>query len=274
MMIHTPALPLEPRAPNAEGVTLVRTQQPPFANKLITAMATLSLFLTLSGCDRPAKAPTPATTVAPQGEVLVTAGDSLTAGFGVAEGENYPAQLTQRLQAAGLEWRVINAGSSGETSSGLLSRLEWLMTLKPAIVILETGANDGLRGVEPALTKANILKIIRHLQGRGVTVILTGMRMLENLGPAYTAAFNRIYPELAQQTGVLFVPFILEGVAANPALNLEDGIHPNGAGYGIVVDTLYPVVMAAMVQHRGNNPSPGPTPTLPGAPETPLNLKE
>jgi acyl-CoA thioesterase-1 len=169
---------------------------------------------------------------------------------------------------------VINAGSSGETSSGLLSRLEWLMTMHPAIVILETGANDGLRGVAPALTKANILKIIHHLQGRGVTVILTGMRMLENLGPAYTEAFNRIYPELAQETGVLFVPFILEGVAANPTLNLEDGIHPNRAGYRVVVDTLYPVVMEAMARHRQNQPSPGPGPTPTGAPAATLNPKE
>jgi acyl-CoA thioesterase-1 len=234
---------------SAQIETNVATRPKPHrTSKLVTAMTTLSLLAALLGCDRPAEPPPPAATVAPTGPVLVAAGDSLTAGFGVADEDNFPSQLARRLQEAGLAWQVINAGASGETSSGLLSRLEWLMTMKPAIVILETGANDGLRGVDPALTKANIREIIRYLQGRGVTTILTGMRMLENLGPAYTAAFDRIYPELARETGVLFVPFILEGVAANPALNLEDGIHPNREGYRLVVDTLYPVVTGAMAQ--------------------------
>lgn len=229
-------------------------------------MTMLSMLLSLAGCDRPAETPPPATSTAPTGPVLLAAGDSLTAGFGVADDESYPAQLGRRLEAAGLHWQVINAGSSGETSSGLLARLEWLLTLKPEIIILETGANDGLRGVDPALTKANILKIIRQLQGHGITIILTGMRMLENLGPQYTEAFNRIYPELAQETGVLFVPFFLEGVAANPALNLEDGIHPNGRGYRIVVDTLYPVVLEAMARHRQRTPPPAAGPTATGTP--------
>ena len=183
-------------------------------------------------------------------EVIVAAGDSLTAGFGVAEEESYPAQLEKRLQAAGLGYRVINAGASGETSSGLLSRLNWLLTLNPAIVILGTGANDGLRGIDPALTKSNIREIIRLLKGKKIPVILLGMRMVRNLGPEYITAFDRIYPELAKESGVLFMPFFLEGVATDPALNSSDGIHPNSEGYRIVVNNLYPYVLRAIARRE------------------------
>ncbi len=189
-------------------------------------------------------------------EVIVAAGDSLTAGLGVAEEESYPALLEKRLQAEGIGYRVINAGASGETSSGLLSRLNWLLTLNPAIVILETGANDGLRGIDPALTKRNIREILRRLEEKQISVILVGMRMVRNLGPEYTAAFDRIYPELARESGVLFMPFFLEGVATDPALNSGDGIHPNPAGYRIVAENLYPYVRRAIAGRHGQAPSP------------------
>lgn len=212
----------------------------------------LMLIFTQVGCERRSERPAAAgKSTAGQG-VIVAAGDSLTAGFGVEEEESYPAQLEKKLQAAGLDWRVINAGSSGETSSGLLSRLEWLLTLKPAIVIVETGANDGLRGIDPAVTRKNIEEIIRGLQEKEIPVILTGMMMVQNLGPEYTKAFNRIYPQIAKESKVLFMPFFLEGVAADPDLNRGDGIHPTAAGYRVVVNNLYPYVLQAiaMVEKR------------------------
>lgn len=223
-----------------------------------TIILTLALLLTLWGCERPTEPPASVGKGVDPRAVIVAAGDSLTAGFGVREEESYPAQLGRRLQAAGLDYRVVNAGASGETSSGLLSRLEWLLTMKPAIVIVATGANDGLRGIDPALTKANIKEIIARLKGRGVTVLLTGMRMVENLGPQYTEAFNRIYPELAQESNVLFVPFLLEGVAADPALNLVDGIHPNGKGYRAVVENLYPSLLKAIDRRQQGGDAPAP----------------
>ena len=191
-------------------------------------------------------------------EVIVAAGDSLTEGLGVDEEESYPAQLEKRLQTAGYNFRVINAGASGETSSGLLSRLNWLLTLNPAIVIVETGANDGLRGIDPSLTKSNIREIIRRLKEKEIPIILAGMRMFRNLGPEYANAFDRIYPELAKETGVLFLPFFLEGVATIPTLNNSDGIHPNTNGYGIMVNNLYPYVLQAiaMREKQAQRPTP------------------
>jgi acyl-CoA thioesterase-1 len=177
---------------------------------------------------------------------IVAMGDSLTAGYGVDDEESYPAQLQRELEANRLDYRVINAGVSGETSSGALSRLGWILTLHPDIVILETGANDGLRGIDPSLTKRNISEILRVLEREKVTAILAGMQMLMNLGPAYTGAFNRIYPEIARESGSLFVPFFLEGVAMDPALTIGDGIHPNAKGYAIIVDNLYPYVLEAI----------------------------
>jgi len=223
-------------------------------------LSALTLILTLLGCDRPAAPPVAKEGGPQRSQVIVAAGDSLSAGFGVAEPDNYPSQLDKRLQAAGLDYRVVNAGVSGETSSGLLSRLDWLLSLNPAIVILETGANDGLRGVDPTLTKENMRKIIRLLQERRITIILAGMRMVYNLGPDYTEAFNRIYPELAREFDLLFIPFVLEGVAANPALNIEDGIHPNRDGYRILVDTLYPFVLQAIELRKGQTPPAGSPP--------------
>ena len=173
-------------------------------------------------------------------------GDSLTAGLGIAVEQNYPAQLAKKIAEAQLGFQVINAGVSGETSSGTLSRINWILTLKPDIVILEIGANDGLRGISPALIKRNISEIIRRLQENKIITILAGMQMVRNLGPDYTNAFNAIYEDLAGETNVLFMPFFLQGVAADPALNIGDGIHPNPEGYAIIVDNLFPYVLQAI----------------------------
>lgn len=182
--------------------------------------------------------------------IIVAIGDSLTAGYGLAMEESYPAQLEKKLRAAGHSYQVINAGVSAETSSGALSRLEWVLTMKPDIVILETGANDGLRGIDPQLAEDNIRKMLVTLKERQITVVLTGMKMVRNLGPGYVERFNAIYPKLAEEQEVIFMPFFLEGVAMVGQFNQEDRIHPNAAGYAKIVDNLFPYVVRAIEEHH------------------------
>jgi len=177
---------------------------------------------------------------------IVSVGDSLTAGLGVSEDQAYPARLEDKLVAGGNPYHVINAGISGETSTGALSRIQWILTLNPDIVILETGANDGLRGIDPMLIEKNIREIIKILKSENVIVVLAGMRMVENMGPEYTAAFNGIYPRIARDEDLLFIPFFLEGVGGNPQYNQEDGIHPTAEGYRLITDVVYPYVLDAI----------------------------
>ena len=182
---------------------------------------------------------------------IVAVGDSLTAGLGVPEDQAYPAQLARRLQADGHHYRVVNAGVSGETSSGALSRIEWVTaSLKPDIVILETGANDGLRGIELSLLESNLNRLVGMLTASNRQVILAGMLTLPNLGPDYTRAFAEIYPRIAAQHRVLFIPFFLEGVAGRADLNQADKLHPTADGYARVVETVYPFVIAAIQRHE------------------------
>jgi acyl-CoA thioesterase-1 len=178
---------------------------------------------------------------APTG-TIVALGDSLTEGFGLGQADAYPAQLERRLQKEGLNWRVINAGVSGETSSGTLSRLDWILKLKPDIVILATGANDGLRGLDPGKLRENLDQMIRKLQGRGISVVLLGMKMVPNLGREYLEAFESVYRDLAAAHDLVFMPFMLADVALDPALNQSDGIHPTPRGYGVLVQNLFPYV--------------------------------
>lgn len=187
---------------------------------------------------------------APDEGVIVALGDSLTAGLGVAERDAWPAQLERRLRAAGFRWQVVNAGISGETSSGARARLEWVLSLKPDIMILETGANDGLRGIPPQVLRANLEAILTTLAEKRVTVVLAGMQALRNLGPTYTTAFARVYPELAQRHKAVLIPFFLEGVAANPELNQDDGLHPTAEGYRVINDLVYPRVLDAIARVR------------------------
>lgn len=177
---------------------------------------------------------------------IVAVGDSLTAGHGLDESDSYPADLEKKLQEDGYRYRVVNAGVSGETSSGTLARMDWILTLKPDIIILETGANDGLRGIDPRLAERNIGAILEKLKEKDVVVVLAGMKMVWNLGPAYVAEFNGIYPRLAKEFDVIFMPFFLEGVAMKRELNLEDGLHPNAKGYRIITDNIYPYVLQAI----------------------------
>jgi acyl-CoA thioesterase-1 len=211
--------------------------------------------LVLSGCSQ--KDPVEPAVVASQAPAaaydgtIVAVGDSLTAGLGVAEEQAYPAQLERRLQAGGYNYRVINAGVSGETSSGALSRIDWVVSsLDPDIVILETGANDGLRGLDPDLLQSNLDRLVETLKRQEIVVVLAGMLMLPNLGPEYTRAFAEIYPHIADKHGVLFIPFFLEGVAGQADLNQADKLHPTAEGYARVVETVYPVVIEAIARHQ------------------------
>lgn len=178
---------------------------------------------------------------------IVALGDSLTAGLGVLPEESYPALLEKRLQQEGYSYRVVNAGISGETSSGTLSRLDWVLkTLQPEIVILIIGGNDGLRGTSPELLRSNLETIITRLEHQGIIVVLGGMRMLPNLGPDYVSRFEAVYPDISQSHDVIFVPFALEGVAGQRELMQVDGIHPNPQGYVQMAENLYPAVKKAI----------------------------
>ena len=223
----------------------------------VLASSLLVAFL-LAGCEREAEEVEQVEEETYIG-TIVAVGDSLTAGYGLDEGEAYPAQLQQKLLEDGRKYEVINAGVSGETTSGTLSRLNWILTQQPDIVILETGANDGLRGLELSVPRENISKILQKLEGQGVVTVLTGMNMVWNLGPQYTSEFNAIYPALAKDYDVVFMPFFLQGVAAVAELNEEDGIHPNAKGYAVVVENLYPYVIEAIqvLEKRRQETQPG-----------------
>ncbi|MDR3088756.1 MAG: arylesterase [Desulfobulbaceae bacterium] len=209
------------------------------------------MILTLSACHDEQK-PDAAEASAPE-ITIVAMGDSLTAGYGLPEEDAYPAKLERRLRAEGYNCCVINAGVSGETSSDALSRLDWVLSMNPGIVILETGANDGLRGINPAVPRENIDKILTRLKEKGVVTVFTGMRMAMSLGPAYVAEFNAIYPDLAKKHQALFMPFFLEGVAAKPRLNQDDGIHPLAAGYEIIAENILPPAREAVARRRQGN---------------------
>ncbi len=213
------------------------------------------VVLAAIGCDGKAppveKTSESSTTEAAFDGTIVAVGDSLTAGLGVAEEMAYPARLERKLRAAGYAYRVINAGISGETSSGALSRIEWVVgSLNPDIVILETGANDGLRGVDPSLLETNLDRICQYLKENDILVVLAGMQMLPNLGPDYTRAFSDIYPRIARKHQLVFMPFILKDVAGDPGLNQSDRIHPTAGGYARIADNLYPYVLQAIERQR------------------------
>ena len=181
----------------------------------------------------------------PAGEatVIVMLGDSLTAGYGLAQQNSLPAKLQSHLRAQGLGVRIINAGVSGDTTSGGLARLDWALADPPSHVIVALGANDGLRAIDPALTADNLDRIIADLKSRGIIVLLAGMRAPPNLGRDYATEFDQIYPRLAEKHSVALYPFLLDGVAATADLNQSDGMHPNAAGVDVIVERLSPYVI-------------------------------
>jgi acyl-CoA thioesterase-1 len=176
-----------------------------------------------------------------QGErVIVAFGDSLTAGYGVAPEESYPARLGARLRAEGLPYRVVNAGVSGDTTAGGLRRVDWALKLRPEIALVELGANDALRGQDLDTTRANLDGIVARFEAGGARVLLLGMRLPPNYGGRYAAAFEKVYADVARDRGVPMMPFFLDGVGTVARLNQPDGIHPTGEGYRIVVERLWP----------------------------------
>ncbi|MEM7569664.1 MAG: arylesterase [Pseudomonadota bacterium] len=184
------------------------------------------------------------------GPLIVAFGDSLTAGYGLGPGEAFPNQLEDMLREKGYSAAVVkNAGVSGDTSSGGRSRLLWnLSALKrtPDLLILELGANDALRGILPERTRANVDAMLKTLQEKNIPVLLTGMLAPPNLGDEYGAEFNSLYPDLAKAYEVPLYPFFLDGVAADPALNQEDGIHPTKEGVALIVENILPSVITAL----------------------------
>ena len=175
---------------------------------------------------------------------ILALGDSLTEGLGVDKNDNYPAQLEDRLQAMGYDnAKVINSGLSGETSTGLVNRLDWVLQTKPDITILTIGANDAIRGIDVATIEANIRTAVKRLQDNGSVVILGGMSIYDNLGSDYVAAFSDIYPRVAKDMNVTLIPFFLEGVGGDRELNQADAIHPTKEGYTIIVnDNILPIL--------------------------------
>ena len=173
---------------------------------------------------------------------IVALGDSLSAGYGLPPEDAFTTRLEQRLTANGLNVEVVNAGVSGDTSKGGLSRVDWSVPDGSGLVIVELGANDALRGISPTETAKNLDAILARLRQRGIAILLTGMLAPPNMGKDYEAAFNAIYPKLAEKHGVELYPFFLDGVVADPKLNQADGIHPNAAGTAVIVERLSPVV--------------------------------
>jgi acyl-CoA thioesterase-1 len=188
----------------------------------------------------PSAAPSPKATVRP-GPVVLFLGTSLTAGYGLDPAQAYPALVQARVDAAGLGYRVVNAGVSGETSAGARRRLDWLLRQPVAVLVVETGANDALRGQEPEATRANIQAICDRArrQAPPPRLVLAGMEALPNYGPQYGRRFRAIFPELARKNGAVLIPFLLEGVAGVPALNQDDGIHPNAKGQERLADNVW-----------------------------------
>ncbi len=189
----------------------------------------------------PAAALEPASEAAPEelaGDetLIIFLGDSLTAGYELDESQAFPAHVEARLRESGRDVRIVNAGISGDTTAGGLARLDWLLRQEPDVLFVGLGGNDGLRGTPLETSEANLRAIVE--QATATRVLLAGMLIPPNYGPDYTESFAAIYPRLAADYGVPLIPFLLEGVAAAPELNLEDGIHPNAEGQRIVAETV------------------------------------
>ena len=174
---------------------------------------------------------------------ILVLGNSLASGYGLEAEQSFPARLESALRQAGHDIRILNAGVPGDTTAGGLARLDWSLAGKPHAVIVELGGNDGLRGIDPRSTYTNLDAILTRLKSRDLPVLLTGMIAPPNMGNDYVKAFNTVFPHLAQRHGVMFYPFILDGVAGQPELLQDDGIHPNQPGVTIMVDRLMPHVV-------------------------------
>jgi len=183
--------------------------------------------------------------------VIVAFGDSLTAGLGVTPENSYPARLQAKVRAEGYDYRVVNAGASGDTTAGGLRRVDWALKNKPDVVIVALGANDALRAQDLASVRNNLDAIVARFQKAGAKVLLAGMEVPPNYGARYAGDFRKLYVEVARKRSVAFMPFLLDGVAGNPALNQPDGIHPTAEGYGIIADRLWPYLQPLLTRAGG-----------------------
>jgi len=176
-----------------------------------------------------------------QEKQILIFGDSITAGFGLEEQNAFPAFIQQKIDSLGMEYNVVNAGLSGETSAGGLRRIDWVLQQQVDVFVLELGGNDGLRGIDPENTKQNLQGIIRKVEETypDAEIILTGMEAPPNMGEQYTSRFRSLFYELAEENDVIFMPFILEGVAGVPELNQGDGIHPTEEGHRLIAENLW-----------------------------------
>ncbi len=191
--------------------------------------------------------------------VILFVGTSLTAGLGVDPDSAFPALIQRRLDSTGLRWHAINAGVSGETSAGALRRLPWLLRGSVAVVVLETGANDGLRGLDADSTRANIEAIIARVRASDSTIplVLVGMEAPPNMGATFTARFRELFPDLARRHRLPLVPFLLAGVGGVDSLNQGDGIHPTPRGHRIVADNVWRVLWPVLARAAGTSRGPG-----------------
>lgn len=181
-------------------------------------------------------------------KLILFFGNSLTAGYGIDPKDAFPGLTQATLDSLDKDYKVINGGLSGETTAGGLSRLDWFLEEEPYLFILELGGNDGLRGIQLSETKKNLLGIIDKVRAKypNTKIILAGMQIPPNMGQEYTDEFKKIYPDVAQEKKVTLIPFLLEGVAGNPDLNLPDGIHPTEEGHKIVFGTIWPFIEQAL----------------------------
>jgi len=183
-------------------------------------------------------------------KVILFFGDSLTAGYGLEKGEAFPEILQQKIDSLGLSYRVVNAGLSGETTSGGKNRIDWVLKQNVDVFVLELGANDGLRGIPVAETKNNLQEIIDFVreQNPEIEIILAGMQIPPNMGQEYTREFRAIFPDLAEENNVNLIPFLLEDVAGIPELNQQDGIHPTAEGQEILAENVWDVLKPILIK--------------------------
>lgn len=218
------------------------------------AAALAGCLLASASCgDAPPPGPSAAEATAPAVDpraVVLFLGDSLTAGHGLSADEAFPALIQQRIDEAGFAYRVVNAGVSGDTSAGGVRRIDWLLELPIAVLVLELGANDMLRGQDPERLRGNLAQIIdetlsAHPDAR---IVIAGMRAAPNLGVGYVRPFEAVFRELARDRDAALIPFLLDGVAGDPSLNLPDGIHPTAAGHRIIAETVWEVLAPQLRQ--------------------------
>jgi acyl-CoA thioesterase-1 len=219
----------------------------------VTAATALVALLAACGQGTPERAASTGSAAAsaprraaPTAQRIVFLGDSLTAGYGLDRDEAYPSRIQERLRAAGMGADVVNAGVSGDTSAGGLRRVDWALDGDVRVLVVALGGNDALRGLDTGDLRRNLAAIIERAKRRNVAVVLAGMEAPPNLGPAYTAAFRQVYRDLAATYRIPLIPFLLAGVAGEPALNQADGIHPNPAGAQKVADLVWPYVERAL----------------------------